>query len=176
MTTPASTGEDRIVSTLPGVAEAAYGAAHRAHSLELYKLYVEMADRISARRERANSFFLTVNAALLAILVRDIEAAADVRRFVSGLLLPAAASTLCFLWYRIVRSYRDLNSAKFKVIHVMESQLPMRPYDAEWESVERGKNADLYLPFSHVEIAVPWVFIAFYAVVIVGTVPWRVFF
>ena len=30
---------------------------------ELYKLAVEMADRVSARRSLANSFFLTINTA-----------------------------------------------------------------------------------------------------------------
>jgi hypothetical protein len=34
--------------------------------LELYKLCVEMADRVSARRATANAFFLTLNSALLA--------------------------------------------------------------------------------------------------------------
>jgi hypothetical protein len=35
--------------------------------LELYKTAVEMADRTSARRAGANSFFLTLNTALAAI-------------------------------------------------------------------------------------------------------------
>ena len=38
------------------------------HALEQYKLYVEMADRISARRQTANSFFLSVNTAIVALL------------------------------------------------------------------------------------------------------------
>ena len=36
--------------------------------LELYKLAVEMADRVSARRALANTFFLTVNTGLAALL------------------------------------------------------------------------------------------------------------
>jgi hypothetical protein len=39
------------------------------------------------------------------------------------------------MWYRLVRSYKDLNSAKFKVIHEIEKSLPISPYDAEWEAV-----------------------------------------
>src|SRR5256885_4461010 len=35
--------------------------------LEQYKLYVEMADRISSRRLTANSFFLTINSAIIAL-------------------------------------------------------------------------------------------------------------
>src|SRR3989442_10768421 len=37
-------------------------------ALEQYKLYVEMADRISARRQTANEFFLSVNTAIVALL------------------------------------------------------------------------------------------------------------
>ena len=35
--------------------------------LEQYSLYVEMADRISARRHSANSYFLAVNSLLVAL-------------------------------------------------------------------------------------------------------------
>ena len=56
-----STSEDM----LRGVSAEKYGSNHQAHTLEIYKICVEMADRISARRERMNSFFLTVNAVLL---------------------------------------------------------------------------------------------------------------
>ena len=88
------------------------------------------------------------------------------------LLVPVMAGVLCYLWYRMVRSYRDLNSAKFKVIHAIERQLPLRPYDAEWESVERGKNPKLYLPFTHVEGVVPWLFLVFHALLAASTLPW----
>ncbi len=164
--------EEKVAATLPGVDSAEYGPAYRDHSLEIYKVYVEMADRISQRREKANSFFLAVNAALVVFLAKDAfggEAAAP--RFLE-LLVPVAAGVLCYLWYRILRSYRDLNSAKFKVIHAIERQLPLRPYDAEWESVERGKNPKLYLQFTRVERVVPWLFMIFYAILAGSAVPW----
>ena len=50
----------------------------RGHLLEQYKLYLEMADRISSRRQSANSFFLSLNTALVALvgsaLVRKVQA------------------------------------------------------------------------------------------------------
>jgi hypothetical protein len=55
-----------------------------------------------------------------------------------------------------------LNSAKFKVIHEFEQYLPMRPYDTEWEYVERGKNKKLYYPFTHIEKKVPYIFLFIY--------------
>lgn len=164
--------QDRLTAALQGVPADEYGSSYRDHALEMYKTYVEMADRISERREKANSFFLTVNTALIALLAKDAfgSNAADPRGL--ELLVPVAACVLCYLWYRIIRSYRDLNSAKFKVVHAIECQLPLRPYDAEWESVERGKNPQLYLPFTHVEKVVPWLFMVLHALLAASAVPW----
>lgn len=162
----------REANCLDGVDGSRYGQEHRTHLLEQYKLYVEMADRISERREKANSFFLTVNTALVALLAKDAFGSAPASPSFLEVLVPLAAGVLCYLWYRIVRSYRDLNSAKFKVVHEIEQRLPIRPYDAEWEAVGRGKNPKLYLPFTHIEIAVPWLFLSFHAVLALSAVPW----
>ncbi len=42
-----------------------YGGEFNQHLFEQYKLYVKMADRISARRMLANSFFVGVHTALI---------------------------------------------------------------------------------------------------------------
>ncbi len=169
--TPPST-QDRLNAALRGIDPNEYGPSYRDHSLEIYKIYLEMADRISGRREKANSFFLAVNAALIALLAKGIFGGSAATPRAIELLVPVAAGVLCYLWYRIIRSYRDLNSAKFKVIHAIERQLPLCPYDAEWESVDRGNNAKLYLPFTHVERVVPWLFMTFYAIYAASTLPW----
>ena len=161
--------QDKLAAALRGVDSDEYGDSYRDHSLEIYKIYLEMADRISQRREKANSFFLAMNAALIALLAKD--ALESTPRAVE-LLVPVAAGLMCYLWHRIIRSYRDLNSAKFKVIHVIERQLPLCPYDAEWESVGRGKNPKLYRPLTHVERAVPWLFMVFHAILAASALPW----
>src|SRR5437016_9333935 len=142
-------------------------------ALEQYKLYVEMADRISARRQTANSFFLTVNTALVALLgyLRTVQESSGVGQLYW--LVAAAGMVLAYLWYRTVRSYQNLNSAKFEVIHEIEQALPLRPYDREWEKVGRGKNPELYLPVTNVELRVPWVVLALHSVALVLLVPWH---
>lgn len=160
---------------LQGVAPDDYGPAYRDHSLEIYKIYLEMADRISERREKANSFFLAVNTALIALLAKDAFGSQTASSGSLEILVPVAAVVLCYLWYRIIRSYRDLNSAKFRVIHAMELRLPLRPYDSEWESVERGKNPKLYLPFTRIEQFVPCLFMCFHALFAIAALPWGCF-
>lgn len=139
-----------------------YGSEYRSHLLEQYKLYVEMADRISARRQSANSYFLSINTALLAFLGLVANRNSGNVPLSWVLVVSIAGVILCYSWYRLVRSYKDLNSGKFRVIHAIEGKLPLAPYDAEWVSVGRGEDPDLYLPFTHIEIRIPWIFAALY--------------
>jgi hypothetical protein len=146
------------------VREAEYGAHYRSHLLEQYKLCVEMADRISARRQSANAFFLSANMALL-VFVGFVAYRVPAELLVPWLVtVYSAGGVVCYCWYRLVRSYKGLNTGKFKVIHAIEAKLPLAPYDAEWVTVGRGENRGLYLPFTHIEIAIPWVFLSLYVI------------
>lgn len=137
------------------------------HLLDQYKLYVEMADRISQRRTTANSYFLTVNSAMLAF-VGYLNSKDSVEYL---WVLAVAGMALCVLWRQGIASYRNLNSAKWKVVHEIEKRLPISPYDAEWDYVQRGENSTLYRPISHVEGGVPWVFLFLHMFVFFKTMP-----
>jgi hypothetical protein len=142
---------------------------YQAHLLEQYKLYVEMADRVSSRRLTANSYFLSINSAILAF-VGYIATKEDT----SYLWLVAVAGiVLSLLWFLIITSYRDLNTAKFRIIHLIEKRLPLSLYDAEWSAMGRGVRPELYRPVSHIERAVPWVFVALHSYVFLRTFPWN---
>lgn len=137
------------------------------HLIDQYKLYVEMADRISQRRTTANSYFLTVNSAILAFVGYLNSKNSDEYLW----LLAFAGMTLCVLWRQGIASYRDINTAKWKVVHEIEKRLPISPYDAEWEFVGRGNDSKLYRPISHVEGGVPWVFMFLHFIVFTKTMP-----
>jgi hypothetical protein len=143
---------------------------YQAHLLEQYKLYVEMADRISARRQSANSYFLAINTGLVGLI--GYVTTKETGEYLW--LMAGAGMAICYLWYRLIRSYRGLNSGKFKVIHFIEKRLPLSPYDAEWEAIGRGEDPKLYKPFTHIENGVPWVFMALHAVVFIRMLPWRI--
>lgn len=138
------------------------------HLLEQYKMYVEMADRISQRRTTANSYFLALNSAIIGFI--GYLTSKDSTQYMW--LLAIGGCTLTFLWYSIVISHKQLNAAKWLVVHEIEKRLPIRPYDAEWEAVERGKNKKFYWPMSHIESTVPWVFFALHLMVIFRSIPW----
>ena len=70
-----------------------------------------------------------------------------------------AGVLVSILWLRMVLSYRNLNTAKFLVIHGIERLLPLRPYDAEWELVGRGERRTFYFPLTHIERLIPLGFV-----------------
>lgn len=124
--------------------------------IEQYKLYVELADRISDRRERTNRFYISLLSVLLALLSivvgRNILDGFQTIVFVTIGILGLG---LCILWNINIRSYRQLNSGKFKVIHEMEQNLPFSCYNREWEILGKGEEAKAYLQLTRVEQYVP---------------------
>ncbi|CAM9873108.1 unnamed protein product [Ectocarpus fasciculatus] len=120
--------------------------------LEQYKLYVEMADRVSQRRQAANRFYISLLSALGGLnllLEKFLETSTDT------ILWAVLTIIISVLWWFNINSYRQLNSGKFKVIHEMEQQLPFACYDKEWEHLGRGKQNKLYRQLSKVEGYVP---------------------
>ena len=151
---------DLIANSLTGVPKKEYGDKYSEHLLEQYKMYLQLADKISERRTATNTFFLTVNTGLIsAIGIANLTLQkTSVFLFI---IVGLAGILFCYSWYRLIRSHRDLNTAKLeKVIPEIEKQLPIRPYTAEWEAAGRGENNKLYLPFTRLEIYVPWIFMA----------------
>lgn len=136
--------------------------------MELYKLTVEMADRVSERRGKANQFYLS-----LQVLFLSIPSAIGFGTLEIGIAWPDhplfyIATGFCgvaiaIAWILQLRSYRDLNRAKFFVINSIEaSYFKVRPFMDEWESLKndrikgwRGRYAEL----GTIERLLPWIFI-----------------
>lgn len=149
-----------------------YGDKYIEHLLEQYKIYINAAEKISDRRQKSNEFFLGLNSALVAILGFLATKTNQIEVGVILALASVAGMVMGYLWYRIIFSYKGLNSGKFKVIHAIEARLPLSLYDTEWEILGRGKKKKLYWPFTHIEIMVPWIFISIYFVLLLSVLPW----
>lgn len=131
---------------------------YRATILEQYRIYVEMADRISARRGLTNTFFLSLNTAIFALAGASWQ---GLVRAPSWLLVPPLVALLaeCMSWYWLMRSYRQLNGAKYAVIGALEERLPASPYHrGEWAALGSGESKARYWPFTHVEQRIPIIF------------------
>lgn len=129
---------------------------------DIYKIVIEMSDRISARRQTANNFFLSVNTVIVAFL-SYFEAKYSFIANLAGLIIS-------YTWYSYIKASKQLNTAKFKIIHSMEKKLILRPYSAEWFALGEGINKKLYKPFSDIEIVIPWVFFGINVIVMIASI------
>jgi hypothetical protein len=150
--------------------------------LEQYKLVVEMADRVSARRAGANTFFLTLNTALASAFgivsaARKTTGQNDSFDAFGIIVTAVAGIVLALVWWALLRYYRRLNGAKFDVINKIEDRLPVKPYTDEWailhpgEPETEGERAKLswmrrvkHREATVVEQVVPWVFVVLYII------------
>jgi hypothetical protein len=139
--------------------------------LEQYKIYLETLDRISERRQTANSFFLSLNTGICGLLGYLFSKDSDPELKCFCWILPVAGIFLSVFWLRLVTSYRQLNTGKFVVLHLVEKHLPLAPYGAEWIALAKGKDRKVYLPLTHVEVWIPRLFILMYIIFIVIRLP-----
>ena len=136
--------------------------------IEQYKLYVGSAEKVSDRRNLANTFFLSIHTFLLGILGAYFSKAPVQIDKWSILVFLIALWAICASWWLIIRSYRQLNSGKFIIVGELEKRLPASPYwNAEWKVLGEGKDAKRYLPLTHVENWIPLIFALIYTILAV---------
>jgi len=138
-----------------------YGKNFKEHLLKQYELFVESSEKISLKRMSTNKFYLAVNtgifaiAGYLTILTNPIIA----------ILLSIMGIFLCLSWMNCLGSYRRLNTAKFKIIHQLEKNLPANIFKKEDEYLNN------YYTLTNFEKFIPILFIILYAVMIVWFLP-----
>ena len=133
----------------------------RSQLFEQYKLYVASAHKVSDRRATANNYMLTVNSAMAALYGMTSQSSGSAAW---SIVFPGAGILMSLVWWRLLVSYRALNSVKFAIIQDLERCLPAAPYTYEWHLTKRAGKA--YRPLSHLEYLVPFIFMALYAVLI----------
>jgi hypothetical protein len=139
---------------LIGNASAVYGPAFQGHLLQQYKLYVESAEKVSEKRISSGNSLLTVCSALLTAF--GIASSLHIAKG-TLVVIPVAGLLVCVAWFSLVTSYKNLNTAKFKVIHELEEYLPAALFRYEWHACDQGKGK-AYTPITHLERVIPLIF------------------
>lgn len=152
------------MSVLFSKTELDYGDEYKTHLFEQYKLYVESVEKTSDRRQNANNYFITINTALISLIGLSFQIKCFENITWIKSLLALVGIIICVIFWYLIRSYRQLNTGKFIVIHQIEDNLPLAIYKHEWEVLGKGKDNSKYYPFSHIELLIPWVFGIIYAV------------
>ncbi|MCB9585273.1 MAG: hypothetical protein H6718_07740 [Polyangiaceae bacterium] len=120
--------------------------------LEQYKMAVDSSLRVTEWRYRANQFGLAAVGGMLAAFGWVVKAAGESARWP---LVAACIFGVVFAlyWLQTIRSHRQLNSAKFKIIHQIEVRFPVRFFAAEWELVKLSTGTARYRSFSRLDEA-----------------------
>lgn len=145
--------------------------ADKVERLEIYKLLIEMADRVSQRRQAANSFYLSANTLLVGGSAYLGTLEPSLRNVI---VISVAGMAICALWVMNIMSYKTLNEAKFHVINDIELRLVEQPFHDEWKQLTPEQDKKRHRPFHKVEGIVPWVFIAVYGFQTLAVIPWEI--
>lgn len=120
--------------------------------IELYKIYVDTTSKTSETRMKINAFFVSINTII-------IGSSSYVN---PGLLLFFGICINC-LWIELIKSYRDLNNAKFKVIHGMEQQLCCKCFKQEEEIYKTIKRQSI----TNIEKRLPYLIMGLYGIMLI---------
>ena len=130
---------------------------------EQYKMFVDTSEKLVARRQTANRFFFSANALTISAMGVGISLIdGDENR--TGLIalgifvLSLVGILFCVAWVRLVNSFAQLNTGKFKVIHEIEKMLPIALFAAEWYVLGEGKDPKRYKSSTDTEKVVSWIF------------------
>lgn len=140
-------------------------------AFELYKIMVDSSEGLVSRRQGVNTFFLTMNGALLTASGLIVQSSGDERLGAIGVgVLAVAGAILCLAWRSLICSFGQLNTGKFKVINTIERHLNTAIYAAEWEALGRGEDPKIYRSFTAREIWVPNALLALHFLTVLAAI------
>ncbi len=143
--------------------------AETRQALDLYKVMVASSESLVNRRQAVNTFFLTMNGALLTASGIIVQSSGGSRLGAVGVaVLAVAGAILCAAWRSLITSFGQLNRGKFQVITTLESYLKTAIYAAEWVALGRGEDPRIYRSFTSREIWVPTALLILHIVTVIG--------
>ena len=145
---------------------------NREELLEIYKLHAELADRVSQRREGANRLYVSLLTGILIFLAAFLRYGTGIVPVWVILLASGILGILLSVsWFVVIRSYRQLNTGKFKPLHELEEQLAYPFFKREWELLEEGESINKYWKLTVVETFLPAIF-CFLFFILIGISFW----
>ena len=139
--------------------------------LEQYRIFVKTADDITMRRLQTNKFYLTILLGLFTIagFFNKNGITGILNEQIILILVSVIGIALSVIWYVNIESFKLLNSAKFKVIHEMEKDLPCACFDKEWEYRVGEDESKAYPILTKIEKFLPIIMGAiFFIILLVG--------
>jgi hypothetical protein len=136
------------------------------HYLEQYRMYLHIFNSTTDRRNKSNEFFLGLNTAIIGVLGFLETKNLTSEDSIIFIFAPIVGVIICYCWYQIISSYKQLSRAKFAVIHSVEEKLPISLFKSEWELLGKGQDRKKYRKISSIERIIPIVFIVLYIAIL----------
>lgn len=145
-----------------------FDSMDKAMLFEQYKLFLKTSEDLVARRQNVNSFYISVNSALVALFAAGMALSIDLYyKIALGAIFVMVGLVLSASWIKTLTSYGNLNASKMTIIRSIERQLPASLYDAEWQALSDKLNKSKYISFTQNEARIPMIFIGIYSAVAV---------
>ena len=144
--------ENTCRASLFGKPESEYGPE--------YKIFAESVNYTSELKLKLNSYFLTVNTAL--ITATGISFSKQLNSSVWHLLLPLAGFFISLIWWGVTYSYKQRNIVKLRILHCIEEQMPVSLYSTEWKLMNENHSGFLKKFFFTLDLFIPFVFLVSY--------------
>jgi hypothetical protein len=145
-----------------------YGPEYRNHMFEQYMLLIESVEKTSDRRHQANSFIIAINTAIITFIGITTQVTGLSDKLALRLGIPLLGILVNIVFWLLIRSYKQLNAGKFQLIHEIEEKLPLSIYAYEWYVLGEGRDPKKYLPFSHIELFIPWIISGVYLILLLS--------
>jgi hypothetical protein len=158
------------------VDKSAQASSEISQKIEIYKIFVDSAERNVERRMRINQFYFSIVAALFiayaymaegkllgtAEMIREWSGRSSLpigatERALATLplwILPLFLMVIGMSWFSVLLSHRALSTAKYQVIGDIEKDLPVQPFIQEWLYFKRVRKIET----TQLELAIPLLF------------------
>ena len=142
-----------------------YGDSFGTDLLEQYKMYVQSAENVSARRVASSRYLLTLNIALVTLY--GIQSEGSVQDYWTTLVPNTRRPGLLCFGTRSFKSHSDLNTVKFQIIHQLEEHLPVALYAYEWQLAGEGRGPS-YSAVTRIEKGIPIAFVVLHIILLIS--------
>ena len=163
--------QEKIRKELFKLNEKDYNGNYCDDVLVQYKMYVDIMDKTSTRRQNANNFFLALNSFLITIMGIFLNRS-DYPLFISlswAVVTAVFGIMLCIVWRDIIIEYKNLNTGRGVIILLLEERLPAKVFKAEWDYLHPD-GTPRYAKLSVTEMNVPIIFVILYILLaVLGT-------
>ncbi|WP_027187433.1 RipA family octameric membrane protein [Desulfovibrio cuneatus] len=135
-------------------------------SIEQYKICLDLAEKVTERRLKTNSFFIGVASAMTSLIAVVLSSSTlAINRTYTLIALWLFSLLICKAWLSTIESYKKLNSAKFKIILELEKELKHDCLSCEWGFLKQDPK---YSKLSENEKIIPKLFACLITVIFLG--------